>query len=264
MRIKIVSHTPISVKFVLEKANPALANAFRRALLGEVPVMAVDEVVFFTNTTHYFDEYVAHRLAMVPIRTDLRSYSVGDGKVVTLSLDRVAEEDGEIVYSGDLVSSDPVVIPANERIPIVKMHKGARIKLEAIVRMGKGKWHSKWQAVSGLGYSYYPIYRLRGGAVRACRKYVERCPDGSFRKEGGDYVVESYLDCPGLEDCIEVQRRRDPESVEVEDWDGSRFIMSFETTEALTIGEILVAATDELLKKFNSLKEKISNAEGGG
>ena len=261
MRVRIVDYKPPFVRLVLEDANPSYANAFRRALLSEVPVMAVDEVIFYANTTAFLDEEIAHRLAMVPIRTDLKTYSLGDGSVVTLKLDRTAEEDMEVVYAGDLEPSDPVIVPVRPKIPIVKMTKGDRLRFDALVRMGKGKWHAKWQAVSGLGYSYYPIYRLAPEAVKECSEHLKSCPKEAVEEEeGGFVVVKDYLSCPGLEECIERLRRERPELVKVVEWDDTRFIIKFETTGALTIPEILEAAVEELLKKFHRFEDELKAA----
>ena len=258
MKGRILRKDADSIEILLYETNPSLANSFRRALLSEVPVMAVDEVIFYMNTTEFPDEYIAHRLAMIPIKTDLSSYRLGDGKVVTLRVDKRAEKDGEVVYSGDLESSDPAIVPANPNIPIVVMQEGAVLRLEAIVRMGKGKWHSKWQAVSGLGYSYFPVYRLRGEALEFCREALKECPEGAIEEEDGCVVVRDYTLCPGLKERIDEARRRGIEGVEVE-WDDSRIIIKFETNGALRIEEIIESAIGELINRLELLKERLSS-----
>ncbi|RLG48359.1 MAG: DNA-directed RNA polymerase subunit D [Thermoproteota archaeon] len=260
MKGKILRKNADSVEILLYETNPSLANSFRRALLSEVPVMAVDEVIFYMNTTEFPDEYIAHRLAMIPIKTDLSSYRVGDGKIVTLRVDKRAEKDGEVVYSGDLESSDPAIVPANPNIPIVVMQEGAALRLEAIVRMGKGKWHSKWQAVSGLGYSYFPVYRLRGEALEFCREILEKCPGEAVEEEDGCMIVRDYTLCPELKEAIEEARRRGVEGVDVE-WDDSRIIIKFETTGALKIEEIIESAISELINRLELLRGKLSPRE---
>lgn len=264
MRVRIVDYDPPFVRIVVEDANPSYANALRRALLSEVPVMAVDEVIFYANTTAFLDEEIAHRLAMVPIRTDLKTYSIGDGAVVTLKLDRTASEDMEVVYAGDLEPSDPVIVPVRPKIPLVKMAKGDRLRFDAIVRMGKGKWHAKWQAVSGLGYTYYPVYSLAPEAAERCADALESCPEGTVeREEDGSVVVRDYLSCRGLEERIDRIRRERPELVRVVEWDDTRFIIKFESTGALTVPEILRAAVDELLKKFDRFEQELKAAVEG-
>ena len=58
------------VRFVLEGVNVELANAFRRIILTEVPSMAVVEVLFVENDGVLYDEFLAHRLGLIPLTTD--------------------------------------------------------------------------------------------------------------------------------------------------------------------------------------------------
>lgn len=49
--------------------EPLLANSIRRSILSHVPNLAVHVVEFFENNTTYPDGFLAHRLAMVTIRS---------------------------------------------------------------------------------------------------------------------------------------------------------------------------------------------------
>ena len=52
----------------------AIANAFRRILISEVPTMAIEKVFIVNNTSIIQDEVFAHRLGLVPIRADPRLF----------------------------------------------------------------------------------------------------------------------------------------------------------------------------------------------
>ena len=49
--------------------STSLANAIRRSVL-EIPVLAIDEVEIIKNDSALYDEVIAHRLGLVPIKTD--------------------------------------------------------------------------------------------------------------------------------------------------------------------------------------------------
>ena len=55
--------------------HASLVNAIRRILLSEVPTMAIEQVRLLNNTSILQDEFLAHRLGLVPIRADARSFA---------------------------------------------------------------------------------------------------------------------------------------------------------------------------------------------
>src|SRR3970040_21119 len=75
MEIKILSKEPETLRFVLSDASTAFANALRRIMVSEVPVMAIDDVMILDNNSVMYDEILAHRLGLVPITTD-QSYNL--------------------------------------------------------------------------------------------------------------------------------------------------------------------------------------------
>jgi DNA-directed RNA polymerase subunit D len=118
--------------------------------------MAIDEVVIIENSSIMYDELIAHRLGMIPLKTDLTRYvlpeecdcksALGCPRCrVLLVLDAEATDKTRVVYSGDLKSEDEFVKPISNSIPIVKLAPRQVIKLEAYARLGKGKEHAKWQ-----------------------------------------------------------------------------------------------------------------------
>ncbi len=145
-----------SVALQLEGIDRSYANAIRRFCIAEVPSMAIDDVVILENSSVLYDEILAHRLGMVPIRTDLERYNLpeecdcgnplGCHKCrVLFVLDAKGKDKVMTVTSGDLVSEDRDVRPVSESIPLIKLAAGQSVKLEAYARLGRGKEHAKWQ-----------------------------------------------------------------------------------------------------------------------
>jgi DNA-directed RNA polymerase subunit D len=157
VRVKVLEETPNSVTLQLDGIDRSYANAVRRFCIAEVPSMAIDDVVILENSSVLYDEILAHRLGMIPIKTDLDRYvlpekcdcgsPMGCHKCrVLFVLDAKGKEKVSTIYSGDLVSEDREVRPVSETIPIVKLAAGQSVKLEAYARLGRGKEHAKWQA----------------------------------------------------------------------------------------------------------------------
>ncbi|MDG7022447.1 MAG: DNA-directed RNA polymerase subunit D, partial [Nitrososphaerota archaeon] len=155
-KVKVLQESDDEISLQLEGVDRSYANAVRRFCISEVPSMAIDDIVILENSSVLYDEILAHRLGMVPLRTDLERYVLPDrcdcGNPlgcqkcrVLLVLDATAKERPRTVVSGDLVSEDREVCPVNPNIPIVKLAVGQSVKLEAYARLGRGKEHAKWQ-----------------------------------------------------------------------------------------------------------------------
>jgi DNA-directed RNA polymerase subunit D len=131
-------------------------NSLRRLAISEVPTLAIDDVVILENSSVMHDEAVAHRLGLMPLRTDPGRFvmphecdcksTLGCSKCrVLLVLDSEANEKTLVVTSGEMVSEDELVKPVSKDIPIVVLAPNQKLKFEAYARLGIGKDHAKWQ-----------------------------------------------------------------------------------------------------------------------
>ena len=120
------------------------ANALRRVCLNGVPVFAIDTVDIIENTSVLPDEGLAHRLGLIPLKTDLSKYNESDK--ILLVLDSGESEETRAVLSGELSSEDESIKPVSEKIPIVQLAPGQKIKIECYARLGRGTEHAKWNA----------------------------------------------------------------------------------------------------------------------
>jgi DNA-directed RNA polymerase II subunit RPB3 len=67
-KIEILHMAPHEMRFILSETDTSMANALRRIMIAEVPTLAIDLVEFHENSTVLNDEYIAHRLGLIPIR----------------------------------------------------------------------------------------------------------------------------------------------------------------------------------------------------
>ena len=52
---------------VITNMNVSLANAIRRSV-GEIPILAIVEADIYQNDSALYDEIIAHRLGLIPIK----------------------------------------------------------------------------------------------------------------------------------------------------------------------------------------------------
>ena len=105
------------------------------------------------------DEGLVHRLGLIPLKTDLSRFNepskcdcqsetgCSNCKVM-LVLDSGDSEVTRTVLSNELSSEDDSITPTSDKIPIVELAPGQRIKVECYARLGRGTEHAKWNAAN--------------------------------------------------------------------------------------------------------------------
>lgn len=68
VKIVIVKRDDLEIEFDIIGITPALANAYRRIMISEVPTMAIEKVYIYNNTSIIQDEILAHRLGLIPFK----------------------------------------------------------------------------------------------------------------------------------------------------------------------------------------------------
>ena len=123
MKVNITENTPMSVSFKLSGVSFNFANALRRIIMSSINCFAIDSVTFYENSSAMFDEYIAHRIGLIPLITP-KGYSTNDEVLFKLAIE------GPItVYSSELISTDKDVKVANDKIPLIKLVQGQKLRL---------------------------------------------------------------------------------------------------------------------------------------
>jgi DNA-directed RNA polymerase subunit D len=270
VKIEVLEKTDTNLRLVIKDIDVPLINALRRIGLAEVPSMAIDEVVMIENSSILQDEIIAHRLGLTPLKTDLDSYNLPEECEcksefgcsqcrVTLTMDAEAKEGTRTVYSGELLSENPDIVPVSDKVPIIKLAKGQKLKLEAYARLGKGKVHAKWQPVTVCAYKYYPRIEVPTKECEDCTKCVDICPKKVYAIKENKVEVRDLLACNLCMDCVEACPK-EPKSIKV-DWEKNTFIMNIESSGALPPERVLREATKILDKQLTEFEEQLKAEE---
>ncbi|MFH1447229.1 MAG: DNA-directed RNA polymerase subunit D [Candidatus Micrarchaeota archaeon] len=139
MKVDVIKQNNMEMDFRIIGCNVSFANAIRRTAISEVPTFAVDTILFYENSSSFFDEYLANRICLVPIKTDLRSSEKDE---VTFTFD--VQGPGTI-YSSELKSTDSKIVVANEKIPLLNLMDKQVVRLEAKAKFATTREHAKHQ-----------------------------------------------------------------------------------------------------------------------
>lgn len=248
-----------TVSFKLKDSNPAFANALRRILLMEIPVLAIDEVIILENTTLLYDEIIAHRLGLIPLTTPehLAEDSPNDddwGITLTMEKEGGTSTLIETVLSGDLVTEDPGVKPVIDNIPILRITKGQRIVVQAMARIGIGKTHAKWQA-SVCSYKYEPIIKIDNEKIHDWDEVVKFCPPKILYTDDTALKVTNEADCILCGLCMEKS-----DAIEIET-SGKEFLFTLTSFGQLHAIELLREGLKVLKSKAEAMNVHVYELE---
>jgi len=273
-----------AIELFVDEAPLPLLNAIRRYSLAKVPTYAIDEVTVVSNTSAMFDEILAHRLAMVPLRSEESIDKLSSIDVTTCekcSLDseekppkdvcekcfvnmfiEVEAHDSEVtVYSRDIKSEDPYVKPVFDNIPIVILAPGQRIALEIRARIGRGLEHAKWSPATVAVNRNLANIEIDKNTCDVCGKCVEVCPKKVLYIDGSEVKIRNIFDCTICRQCVYVCPHK---AIAVEGLKNKN-ILRIESSGSLE-PETIVRLSLEILKQEISLIQKFIETlkKGGG
>lgn len=278
--------------------SPAIANAYRRIMLAEVPTMAIEHCLMYNNTSVIQDEMLAHRMGMIPIRADPTKFgwkpallgpentSPKFSIVFTLKAkceklpDVEADKTGRRedlykdykIYSshmkweplGDQVETfagTDVIRPVHKNILIAKLAGNQEIDLKLIAIKGIGRDHAKFSPVATVSYKLMPDIKLSEKITGdTATKLKDSFSKGviELNSKGEAKVVNSRIDS-GSRNVF-----RHPELKDKVRYDliKDHFIFNIESAGAIPALDILLQSCDILESKceyfLNELKSSRS------
>jgi len=252
MRIEFLEENGLKAVFVLSDSNISFANSLRRTMKNIVPTLAVDYVDFYMNTSYLYDEMLAHRIGLIPIKTDYEKFNLpeecsceGEGcPSCQISL-RLNIEGKKTVYSKDFISDDPDIMPVFDNIPVVELYEGQQLMIEAVARLGNGREHAKFQPVSVCGYRIIPNIRIDPEKCTGCGDCIKECAKGILKDSGDKKItVKNVKECTMCQECVKICEE---DAITVEETND--FIFTVESVGSLPVRAILVKALEILKEK---------------
>ncbi|WP_049970948.1 DNA-directed RNA polymerase subunit D [Haladaptatus cibarius] len=229
-------------RFLVRNVTPAFANGIRRAMIADVPTLSIETLRVIENSSVMFDEQIGLRLGLVPLTTPPGEFEEGD--TVTLSLDVSGPG---TAFSGDLISSDEMVQPAEDNVPIIDLKDSQRLELEADAVIGTGKEHARHQGGVAVGYRHLQRVEVVGDRD----EFGEEEPQilrGIIEDDGELVPTESF--------DHDLTNRFPGKEVEVHDVPNA-FVFDVESDGSFTVEELVTQAVDSLVERADELEQAI-------
>jgi len=230
--MQTIQNTPEKLILRID-ANQPLANAIRRSL-SEIPILAIDEVEIFKNDSALYDEVLAHRIGLIPLKTE---------KAMTAKTKvdfKLSKKGPCTVYAEDLQGSGKIVEP---KIPLTILNEGHQLELVATARLGRGIDHAKH--IPGLCY-YRHILEIKSSLQ--ADKIVQNSK-GLIKpeKKGNKWI------CDIEDNAVDEIKKIDKEAIQ----DSDEILFMIESYGNLPAKDILTKATEALSKNLADFEKQI-------
>jgi DNA-directed RNA polymerase subunit D len=233
-------------------------NSLRRSCTDLVPSLAIEDVTITGNNSALYDEVVAHRLGLIPLKTDLKTYNYlkdckckGAGCARCTVTFTLSKKGPCLVYSGDMKSSDKNIVPVFGKMIIAKLFENQELEFEAKAVLGVGAVHAKWSPCLAY-YKFTPRIKIDNKKVKDAQEIVDCCHKHVFiakSKTNVEVDNKHLLDCDLCLNCVE---KSEGISVESDDKD---ILFTIESWGQLSPKKIYNQAVDILISDLDAFKK---------
>lgn len=279
-QIRVKKITRDQLTFSLTQTDRSLVNALRRVIISETPTLAIDTVEIEVNTSVMHDEFLAHRLGLIPIVSDnIEQISATEDCACQdycsrcsfeMSLAVTAINEPIEVTSFDLKSSSNIRAVMTAPILLAKLHPGQEIRLRAFVRKGLGKTHAKWSPAV-VSFQVEPEIRLNKESLtqltlRQKEAWIKTCSQQVYALdiESQEVYLRDPSQCNYCGLCqkansnlVTIEPKTDKILQGEKEQKFERFTVSLETTGALTPEKTLLSSLETLRKKLAFLSQEL-------
>jgi len=223
---------------LITEANESILNSIRR-YANQIPILAVDEIEISKNDSPLYDETIAHRIGLIPLKNEGK-----EGEKLKLNV----KIEG-VVYSEELKGDVKIIY---DKIPITLLDKGQELELSATVKTGKGREHSKFSP--GLIF-YRNVFEVK--VDKTCPKEViGSCPKNLLKLKDGRIIVDDDFKCDSCDACIEFCKKNGKDSIEIVPT--KELLVTIESFGQLNVEEVFKKSIDVLKKDLAELSKKLS------
>jgi len=233
--MKIIEKKENQMIFTME-IDESLANAIRR-YVNQIPVLAIDEVKISRNDSALYDEIIAHRLGLIPLKLNK------DKKNLKINLN--IKREGTI-YSKDFKGAEAVY----DKTPITFLNKGQELEIKATTKIGKGSEHSKFSP----GLMFYRNIAEITLDKELKEEIKNNFPENKISEKGNKIIILDDKKQEILGVCEGICRKK---GKKIEISFENELIINLESFGQLNVNEIFKKSIDELRKDLQKVAKKV-------
>jgi len=235
--MKIIDKKENQIVFTMEIGD-SLANSIKR-YLNHIQVIAVDEVEISKNDSPLYDETIAHRIGLVPLK-------MGKGGGKSPSKIKLSVAEIGAVLSKEMKGAEIV----HGEIPITFLNKDQELDLTATTILGKGIDHAKFSP----GLMFYRNVSEMNVDKNIADKIKKVFPDLDLKEKGGKFIVRDDQKQEIMDVCEGISRQEGKRlDIDLKD----DLVVTLESFGQMSFGEMLKNSIVELKKDLNSVTKKI-------
>lgn len=244
------------VIFEISGVEFSFLNALRRVIINDVPTLAIEDVEFKKNDSGLYDEVIAHRLGLLPLKTDLSTFSLpkknvkpddlGASSKVVLNL---KSKDQGYVYASEITCVDSEVKPVYPETVIVKLDKNQEIDATLTAIVGTGEDHTKWTPGSVV-FFHKPV--LSYFSDKKNNKIPEMISDGKDKVD-----VKKLCEFPRFIDSLE---KISEGFVKIKD-SNEDIVFCSESWGQISPEDMVIESTKILEDKINTFVQALSSVK---
>mmetsp|Transcript_6067 Transcript_6067/g.8359 ORF Transcript_6067/g.8359 Transcript_6067/m.8359 type:complete len:291 (+) Transcript_6067:7250-8122(+) len=199
INLKIIKNNPKTLCALFLRCETSFSHAIKNIVENSIVTLAIDIVMIFQNTSNFNDEFIAHRIGLIPIisNTLYETDKYEKDSNIVFNINKfcnikpccfISTKDFLCNYSNSRVV--PIgyyncknVNPENRcQILIIKLKKSQGLRLKLNVKKGLGCNHTKW--CSSYGSIVFPIPVVRWNLIMLLM----------MDKMNSSYLCETLLD----------------------------------------------------------------------
>jgi len=217
--------------------DDSLVNSIRR-YVGQIQIAAIDDVEISKNDSPLYDETVAHRLGLIPLKQNGKK----EGKL------KLSSQNKGFVYSGSLKGDFEVVY---DKMPITLLNEGQEIEISANIKMGKGQEHAKFSPGIMNYRQVSEIYTDK----EVAEKLKSTFPNVEIKSKGDKILIIDDKE-KEIVDICEGFAEKYGKKIEVKPT--GEMIITLESFGQIDAKSIFVKAVEALKKDLSEVAKKLS------